>query len=135
MLLEKIRQHAGKLIFIALNGALVLIAFLWINWDNSQQSFWENWRKKKAEQLSSEAEKRLSDIEIIKNNQIGAEKYRNTKLKSIANNPDTIAVQSSVVVPRIIPAKTTVVSVSSTGTSSKSSSSSSSTSTKKTKTS
>lgn len=115
MLLEKIRQHAGKLMLLAVSGLLVLTGSLWLDNRNSQQAFLERWKQWSAAKMANEVSGQLLDSTRLQKIQAELQKNRTAILESIANNPDSVATQKTVVVTKTIPGKTRVVEVPVTG--------------------
>jgi cytoskeletal protein RodZ len=118
MILEKIRQHAGKILLL-LTGVLLFVAAIVIIKHRNITQLSANLAASQQEAL------RLREAEIAARNEAAAidaknkaqakqdtiENDRQQKLDSVANNPAIVTVQETVPVTKVIPGATRKVTV------------------------
>lgn len=111
MILEKIKDNIGKIIFFAANVSLVAIGFLFFWQKNLEHAIEETnaLAKESADRLLKNAD----DMEAL------IADDRQQKIDSIANNPAIVTKQETVQVTKTIPGATRTVTVPSGTTSSK----------------
>ncbi|MDD5397082.1 MAG: hypothetical protein PHW24_03420 [Candidatus Moranbacteria bacterium] len=112
MILEKIKQHAGK-ILVLLTGVLVFMIGAVITKQKSLDQESANIAAANEEALKIEAEKKSADqaaaVEYAKTTQDTIANDRQQKMDSIASNPETITQQETVPVTKVVPgAKRTI---------------------------
>jgi hypothetical protein len=104
MLLEKLKQHGGKIMFFVMNILIVATGVVFLRQKNIQQ----------ADKLSAQADaqnyKSATDYALDAQQRIMADKV--AKINSIASNPDTVQREVGVTVSKTIPAVTKTVTVS-----------------------
>jgi len=127
MLLEKLKQHGGKIMFLIMNISIVSVGVMMIKQKSIEKDLEKTVTAAKEATLdpSSQNYKTAADYAYDAQQRVIAEKE--AKLNSVANNTGTVQKQQTVAVTKTIPAVTKTVTVSSPSSSSNSSSSSSST--------
>jgi|GEM_PF-4464266 len=103
MLLEKLKQHGGKIMFFAMNIMIVATGVAFIKQKNVDQS------EKLSAQADAQSYKSATDYALDAQQRIMTDKV--AKTNSVANNPDTVQREVGVTVSKTIPAVTKTVTV------------------------
>jgi hypothetical protein len=104
MLLEKLKQHGGKIMFFVMNILIVATSVVLLRQKNIQQA------DKLSAQADAQSYKSAADYALDAQQRIMTDKV--AKINSIANNPDTVQREVGVTVSKTIPAVTKTVTVS-----------------------
>lgn len=126
MILEKIKENSGKILFFVINVLLIVTGVLHVKQRKIQDAMIEN-----NESIANTPALAV-DVQALQKD-IAAD--RQQKIESIANNPAVVIKQETVAVTKIIPGATRTVTVSAGTTTSGSTKKTSSTPAKSTKTS
>jgi ribosomal protein S10 len=128
MLLEKIKQHAWKLLFLLIGTLLLLV---WLVFSKQRSLDQARAKQALAEQALFQAQvNKLNEAQIkAQAVQDAMAAYRQQQLDSVANNPITVAKQETVPVTTVVPGATRKITVPVATSTSSSSSSSKTTST------
>lgn len=111
MLLEKIRQHAGKILFL-LTGVLLFLMGTVVTKQRSLNQESVGLEASKLEALKLEADKLSARREIeINAVQEAIATDRQQKMESIASNPLSVIKQETVPVTKVIPGATRKITV------------------------
>lgn len=103
MILEKLKKHAGKILFFAINILLIATGFLYLKQKKTQVALADVDIAPTSETATT------VDIQAL---QEGIAIDRQQKIQSIANNPAVVIRQKNVAVTKIIPGVTRIVTVS-----------------------
>jgi len=103
MLLEKLKQHGGKIMFFAMNIMIVATGVAFIKQRNVNQA------EKLSAQSDAQSYKSATDYALDAQQRIMSDKV--AKINSIASNSNTVQRQAGVQVTRTIPAVTKTVTV------------------------
>lgn len=129
MLLEKIKQHAGKFLFFSLNLLLIGTGAMFIK----QKALEKDLAKAQAEKADLIKMQTATQSVSAVQNDIAAD--RQQKLDGVANNTGTVTAQQTVPVTKTVPGAVRTVTVPETTTSSTATSKTTTSPTKTTKTS
>lgn len=102
MILEKLKKHAGKILFFAINILLIATGFLYLKQKKTQVALADVDIAPTSETATT------VDIQAL---QEGIAIDRQQKIQSIANNPAVVIRQKNVAVTKIIPGATRVVTI------------------------
>lgn len=127
MISEKIKQHAGKILFSLTGIFLILIGAIISRQRTLDKEADQTLLKMQAADASAAQAAAIESARILQEN-IANEKQQ--KMDSIASNLETVTKQETVPVTKVVPGETKKVSVPASSSSSKSTSSKSTSSTK-----